>query len=193
MQHSSAVSLLLIVVHLFATMAFLPGVSAETEIGRLTFLTTVVRSPPHKLPQWEWERDQTIELRKGHLKYRLKTNQSVPVPPLLPLTAPSTAHCHSPPPSLEMGENEQLRWRRTRKRKPAQAWTRVLVVLLYVPLLLTTFFILWSVTSSWAMQLSIFTAMNLPMLTPLVTPTTSDHRNYWRTSPLERMRRYVFF
>ena len=40
MQHSSAVSLLLIVVHLFATMAFLPGVSAETEIGRLTLLTS---------------------------------------------------------------------------------------------------------------------------------------------------------
>ena len=40
MQHSSAVSLLLIVVHLFATMAFLPGVSAETEIGRLTVLTS---------------------------------------------------------------------------------------------------------------------------------------------------------
>ena len=40
MQHSSAVSLLLIVVHLFATMAFLTGVSAETEIGRLTLLTS---------------------------------------------------------------------------------------------------------------------------------------------------------
>ena len=40
MRQSPAVSLLLIAVHLFATMAFLTGVSAQTEIGRLTFLTS---------------------------------------------------------------------------------------------------------------------------------------------------------
>ena len=40
MQQSPAVSLLLIVVHLFVTRAFLTGVSAETEIGRLTLLTS---------------------------------------------------------------------------------------------------------------------------------------------------------
>ena len=40
MQQSPVVSLLLIVVHLFVTMAFLTGVSAETEIGRLTLLTS---------------------------------------------------------------------------------------------------------------------------------------------------------
>ena len=40
MQQSPAVSLPLIVVHLFVTMAFLTGVSAETEIGRLTLLTS---------------------------------------------------------------------------------------------------------------------------------------------------------
>ena len=40
MQQSPAVSLVLIVVHLFVTMAFLKGVSAETEIGRLTLLTS---------------------------------------------------------------------------------------------------------------------------------------------------------
>ena len=40
MQQSPAVSHLLITVHLVATMAFLTGVSAETEIGRLTLLTS---------------------------------------------------------------------------------------------------------------------------------------------------------
>ena len=40
MQQSPAGSLLLIVVHLFVTMAFLTGVSAQTEIGRLTLLTS---------------------------------------------------------------------------------------------------------------------------------------------------------
>ena len=40
MQQSPAVSHLLITVHLVATMGFLTGVSAETEIGRLTLLTS---------------------------------------------------------------------------------------------------------------------------------------------------------